>query len=126
MQKKLIEKVNNVMGCVQSQPSHPSKHHSSSNSPRHAQSTPRRRSQEFYHQYQPATLKQNHPHNHNQKINHSASSNYSSAVISSNEGPRQRVQSKPHNRVSYIMWTFSGNNKVFLIFSYQCLIECYM
>lgn len=82
------------MGCVQSQPSHHSKYHSASKS-HHPHSKPKRKSQEFYHQYQPA------PHlpNNYQHINHPSTN--SSAVIPSNEGQRHRLPSKSNNnRVS--------------------------
>lgn len=74
------------MGCVQSQPSRHSKYHSPSpyNSERQT-SKSGRRSPEFYHQYQP-TLQQYH---------HQPGT--SGAVISNNEGQRQRTPPKSNN-----------------------------
>ena len=86
------------MGCVQSQPSHPSKHHSSSmQRPSQHHPTSKRRSQEFYHQYQQPTTASTHPHNY-QKHNISPT-NASSAVITGKENLRQRNTSKNHNKV---------------------------
>ena len=82
------------MGCVQSQPSHPSKHHAPSKSHHHPPpfTSKQRRSHEFYHQYQaPASL----PHNDKQINNLSSTS-----VISNNEASRPRIQSKIQNRVN--------------------------
>lgn len=85
------------MGCVQSQPSsHPSKHHSSSNRSSQHNPTSKRRSQEFYHQYQPAAAS-THPHNY-QKSNLSAT-NSSSSVITGKENSRQRNVGKSHSKV---------------------------
>ena len=87
------------MGCVQSQPSsHPSKHHSSSVQARSSQHNPtsKRRSQEFYHQYQPAATPTQ-PHNY-QKTNLSTT-NSSSSVITGKENSRQRNVTKNHSKV---------------------------
>ena len=85
------------MGCVQSQPSHPSKHHASSKSHHHPPpfNSKQRRSHEFYHQYQaPPSL----PHNDKQ-INILSSK----SVISNNEASRPRIQSNIQNRVNSLI-----------------------
>ena len=95
------------MGCVQSQPSHPSKHHAPSKSHHHPPpfTSKQRRSHEFYHQYQaPASL----PHNDKQINNLSSTS-----VISNNEASRPRIQSKIQNRVNQLtqsIWNHDTKN----------------
>ena len=89
------------MGCVQSQPSHPSKHYAGSKSHHHPPppfNSKQRRSHECYHQYQaPASL----PHNDKQ-INILSSK----SVISNNEASRPRIQSNIQNRVNSPITSF--------------------